>query len=111
MSEDKCDIKTEVDGKWLAEQVAGMIYNQCKARFFNVLESQLPYETNTDMQKMRACKAVTTDVIGNISSNVACFITDVLGDWKQEMEFGGELTDEEYAEAMKEHKEIQEVLR
>lgn len=104
-------IKAEVDAKWLAEQVAGIIYNQSKAKFFNVLESQLPCETTSDDQRLQACKNITIDIIGNIAMSAGKFIERVLDNWKQEFEFGGDLTEEELKEAKREHGEISRAIQ
>lgn len=99
-------IKAEIDSVWVATEAAGMVYKQGKAKIFNVLESQL-----NDDQKLLACKRIVTDILTNISRDVGSFIEDTLGDWKQEVEFGGEVSEEDAAEAAREYEEIKEVLR
>lgn len=102
--------KATINADWLAEQVAGIVYNQSKAKILNVLESQLPINNGSDMQKLRACSEITVDIIGNIARNVSDFLRSVLGDWEQECEFGGELSPKELTEAQREHAEIQSML-
>lgn len=105
------NVKATIDADWLATEVAAIIYNNGKAKIFNVLESQLPQETTTDHQKMRACKDIAVDIIGNIAKKSADFIREILGDWEVEIEAGGEVSDEDAIEAEKEYDEIQRIIR
>lgn len=111
MSKEPETIDAVIDADFVAEHVAGIIYNQGKAKIFNVLESQLPCDSTTDNQKMSACKNITVDIIGSIARNAARFIRDTLGDWSQDVIAGGKLSDEDERAALKEYEEIKKVIR
>ena len=110
MSEDT--IKATINAEWLATEVAGMIYNNGKAKIFNLLESQINPEINMGQNaRLAACKRIAEDNLSNIAKSAADFIRDMLGDWEQEVEAGGEVSEEDAAEALKEYKEVQRILR
>ena len=99
-------IKATINAKWLATEVGQIIYRQGKAKVFNVLESQID-----DRTKLGASKRIVEDILANITRDVGSFISEVLGDWEEEVEAGGEVSDEEYLETMKEYEEIENILR
>jgi hypothetical protein len=105
-SEEK--VKATINGEWLAEQVAGIIYNQGKAKIMNLLESQIP---ESEPLRLSACKGIVQDALEVIIYNTTRLIKDTLGDWQQEVEFGGELTLEEELKALKEHNELKKVYK
>ena len=99
-------IKATINAKWLATEVGQIIYRQGKAKVLNVLESQID-----DRTKLGASKRIVEDILANITRDVGSFISEVLGDWEEEVEAGGEVSDEEYLETMKEYEEIENILR
>lgn len=105
--EKKCEKLTGViDAKWLAIEVGGIIYKQGKAKVFNVLESQIEND-----KKLRAAMLITQDILRNIARDVSDLIQSTLGDWKEQVEVGGEVSDEVAREAIKEYEEVKDVLR
>lgn len=98
-------IKADIDAEWVAIEVARIIYNQGKAKVFNVLESQVDNPI-----KLKASKRIVEDILTNISRDVGSFIESILDDWTHEVEFGGEVHDKDAAETAREYKEIQSVL-
>ncbi|MCM0759596.1 hypothetical protein M7775_13640 [Sporomusa sphaeroides DSM 2875] len=97
-----------INAEWLATMVAGIIFNQGKAKLFNVLESQLD-----GGPKLHATKRITEDIIAGISQNAADLIRDTLGDWQEEVEVGPEadLTAEEVKELEDEYKQIESIIK
>lgn len=106
--------KNDIKGYYTAEQlsldVAGIIYRQGKAQIFNVLESQ--FQDQVDL-RLKAVKRLTENILANIGKDVSKYISDVLGDWKQEVLVSAEdtLTDQELEEAKKEHEEQKKLFR
>ena len=100
--------KVIIDAEWLATEVAGIIYDQSKARIFNVLESQLDQGS-----KLNATKKITQDIITEVTRNAANLIRDVLRDWQDEVEPGPEvdLTPDELDELKQNYQEIEETTR
>ena len=97
--ENVCDVIT---AEILAKEVAEMIYNQGKAKIFNILESQIE-----DGSRLRACKRITQDVIGQIAQNAIELTGSILGGW-QAKNTDPQKAEPEY-EKMKE--EIKEILK
>ena len=104
------EVKAVINAEWLAEQVAGIIYNQGKAKIFNVLESQF-HPGPWGYKQLEATKRITEDIIANIARNANSFIKDTIHDWEQEVEFGGEVSDDDVEVARRDYQELQEVLR
>ena len=101
-------IVVTVDAEWLGQQIAHIIFNQCKAKFFNVLESQLE-----NGSRLMAAKNITADIIRSVSKDAESFIIDVLADWQEKLIAPDEaiLTEDEEAEAIKEYEETKEALK
>jgi len=99
--------KAIIDAKWLATEVASIIFNQGKARVFNVLESQLE-----PGPRLGAAKRLTEDVISNIARDSAHLIRDVLGDWQEEVIPGAEvdLTSEEVEEIEIDYQKVERII-
>ena len=89
----------------LGLMAAQIIYRKSKAKFFNVLESQV------DKDKLEPCKKITEDIIDRVVKDVYNLITKTLGDWQMEVEAGGELTEESEKQAREEYKEIKNKVR
>ena len=109
-----------VDAEWLGEQVSHMVFNQCKAKIFNLLESQLgmeePYSDAMypkESQRLRATKRMAQDIISGIAKDAKEFIVDMLADWEEKLIISDEaiLTEDEEAEAIKEYEETKEALK
>lgn len=98
-------IKGIVDSKVVCVDVADIIYNQGKAKIFNVLESQL------EGPKLGATKRITEDIISQICRDVAEYLTDILGDWKTEVEGGGMLDEQSAIEAQNAYQKVKSVIR
>ena len=107
MCKTKQESKAIIDAEWLATEVASIIFNQGKAKVFNVLESQLEPGT-----RLGAAKRLTEDVISNIARDSAHFIKDVLGDWQDEVIPGPEvdLTPEEIKEIESDYQKIEQII-
>ncbi len=97
-------IKGVITAEILAEEIGGFIYNQGKAKIFNLLESQLE-----NGSRLSACKRIAQDTIGQIAKHAAELINDMLGDWQTDITAYGEIADPENAEL--EYEEMKEVLR
>lgn len=95
-----------IDAKMVAIEAGGTIYKQGKAKFFNVLESQIE-----NPQRLKAAKRITEDILTNIARDVSTMIQDILGDWTTEVEAEGLVAGHEAVEAEKEYQEIKGVLR
>ena len=67
--------------KHLANDIRDYIYSSCKARVMNIIESQIENEI-----KIKACKSILEDVVGNISEHVYSELIRNLGDWQKEEE-------------------------
>lgn len=93
------------DAELLAIEVARIIYNNGKAKVFNVLESQF------DGQRLNACRRIVQDIFKSIAKDAADFIKDVLGDWEIEVVGHGEVSEEDEAEARKQYREIEELIK
>lgn len=93
-----------ITAELLAEEIAGFIYNQGKAKIFNLLESQLE-----NGSRLSACKRIAQDIIGQIAKHVAGFIKEMLFDWQADITAYGEFADPENAEL--EYEKMKEVLR
>ena len=59
--------------------IAKHLYNQLKAKFFNVLESQV-----SDGKQLAAAKRLTEDIISNLTSSIENHIRDTIDDWFKE---------------------------
>ena len=101
-----------------ALQVAGIVYNQSKAKIFNLLESQLAESATVfipeDSPRLKAVKRIAQDVIKDVAKDVKEFIIDFLGeDWKQPILFDPEdaLTGEGEKAAQQEFDEVEEALK
>ena len=99
-------VKGTIDAEWLAVEVAGLVYNSGKANIFNILESI--YEDEYD-PRLRANKKLAENIISGISRRSSRLIRDVLGNWKAEVEAGGEVSPEDVAEAKREYEEARKV--
>jgi len=93
------EIETTIDAEFVATNVADIIYNQSKARIFNVLESQL--EAN---HKLLAVKRITEDIIADIAKNASDFIKDILA-YREGKVLLGDILDSEEEEKIKEVEE------
>jgi len=89
----------------LAEEVGALIYNQSKAKIFNLLEAQM----DCDGVRMRACKQIAQDIIALIAKDASELIKNVLGDWQAEVVGYGEISDPEEAE--KEYAKVKSILK
>lgn len=76
--ENRKEIDVKLDALWLADIVAEGIFNQGKAKLFNILESQF------EGQKLEANKRLVKDVLVAICKDSKRLIIDVLGDWVQD---------------------------
>lgn len=94
--------------KTVAVDIGGMIYNQGKAKIFNVLESQID-----EPRRLRACKRIVEDILTKIARDASQYLIDILGDWEAEVEYDpdAQLPENEAAEAEKEHQKIKEILQ
>ena len=109
-----------VDAEWLGEQISHMVFNQCKAKIFNLLESQLgmqePYSEimePKESQRLKATKRLAQDIISGVAKDAKEFIIDMLADWEEKLIISDEaiLTDEEEEEAQKEYEETVKALK
>jgi len=100
-------VKGIIDAEWLAVEVAGLIYNSGKANIFNILESI--YEDEYD-PRLRANKKLAENIISGIGKRASELIRDALGDWKVEVEVGGEVSPGDAAEAKREYNEARNVI-
>ena len=100
-------VKGFIDAEWLAVEVTSSIYNKGKAHIFNVLES---IYADAGDPRLRANKKLVESILNGICNTVTDLIVDVLGDWNQEVEAGGEVSPEDAAEAMREHNEARNVI-
>lgn len=107
----------------LALQVAGIVFNQGKAKIFNLLESQLgmqePYSDAMypkESQRLRAVKRMAQDIIKGIAKEVQEFVVSTLGrDWTMSLYYDPEdvldANSKEYEEAEEEVISLQEALK
>ena len=100
-------VKGFIDAELLAVEVTSSIYNKGKAHIFNVLES---IYADAGDPRLRANKKLVESILNGICNTVTDLIVDVLGDWNQEVEAGGEVSPEDAAEAMREHNEARNVI-
>ena len=121
MSENLCEgfmTETLCEGFMTEEQFAlqasGIVYNQGKAKIFNVLEAIMSSNMPGEKDKLYAAKRLVEDIISNIAKDVKTFIVDMLGEgWQQPVYFDPEdaLTGEGEKAAQQEFDEVEEVLR
>lgn len=97
-------IKGIVNADVVCIDVADMVYNQGKAKIFNVLESQL------EGQKLYATKRIVEDILTTISRNTASYLKDILGDWETEVEAGGLIDEQTAAEAQLAYQKVKDVI-
>ena len=106
--------RTVINAEWLATEVASIIFNQGKAKLFNVLESQIDTDISATLEtrRLRATKRITEDIISGIAKNVANLIRDALHDWEEEVEIGpdADLTPEEIQALKEEYGDIDKIL-
>ena len=106
-TEKQCDeIEGIYNAELLATEVAGIIYNQGKAKIWNLLESQL--DNNS---RLHACQHIAKDIIAGMAKDAAGFIKDVLGDWEIPVIGSGEVSPEDEEEARKQYREAEEVIK
>lgn len=98
-------VKGVIDSKVVCIDVADIIYNQGKAKIFNVLESQL------EGQRLLASKRITEDIITHICRDVAKYLGDILGDWQIEVDAGGVLEGQTAIEAQQAFQKVKDVIR
>lgn len=98
-------VKGIINAEVVCIDVADIIYNQGKAKIFNVLESQLE-----EGQKLWASKRIIEDIIAQISRNAAGYLKDILGDWQIEVEAGGILEGQVAIEAQQAFQKVKEVI-
>lgn len=94
-----------INSETVAEDIAGIIYNQGKAKVFNILESQIEGK-----DKLGAAKRITEDILANIAKTAHSYLIGTLGDWEQEVTAGGELTPEGEKAAKKEYERVQRII-
>lgn len=93
-------INTEI----LVTELVALIYRQGKAKFFNILESQI------EGQRLIACKRIAEDTLSSICKNAGNMVNDLLGDWEIEATAGGKTSPEDAMEAEKEFQKAQDIL-
>ena len=64
--------KDVTDDEYIEEQVAKIVYNQGKAKIFNLLESQI-----TEDRKLTSCQKIARDIIKKITEDVLAFVKEV----------------------------------
>ncbi len=106
-----------------AVQAAGIVFNQGKAKIFNLLESQLGFDHHIEVRlgqdmpeshRLKATKRMAQDIISGVAKDVKQFIIDFLGpDWKQEVLYdpNDTLTGNEEEETKKEFEELEKTLK
>lgn len=99
-------IKAKINGQWLGGEVARTIYCRGKAKLLNIVES-----LGLEPKRETAVKRMVENVLDEITQNASDFVMMTLEGWEQEVEFGGEPTAEEKAEALKEYEEVQKILK
>jgi hypothetical protein len=110
MSEESKE-KGILNAQFISECVAYTIYNQGYAQMCNILETILPHDgDNGELEQLEAVKRIVRFVFSQITKDVSNLIKDVLDDWEQEVEVGGELTPGEAEQIRKEYKEVEEAL-
>jgi hypothetical protein len=97
-------VKGIINAEVVCIDVADIIYNQGKAKVFNVLESQL------EGQKLVASKHIVEDILTQISRNAAGYLKDILDDWQVEVEAGGILEGQVAIEAQQAFQKVKEVI-
>ena len=100
-------VKGTIDAEWLAVEVTSSIYNKGKAHIFNVLES---IYADAGDPRLRANKKLVESILNGICNTVTDLVVDVLGEWKQEVEMGGEVSPEDAAETKRDYDEARKVL-
>jgi len=101
--EDK--VKGIINAQVVCVDVADIIYNQGKAKIFNVLESQL------EGQRLHASKRIVEDIISQICRDTAGYLKDILGDWQMEVEAGGVLEGQVAIEAQQAFQKVKDIIR
>lgn len=99
------EAKGIINAQVVCVDVADIIYNQGKAKIFNVLESQL------EGQKLSASKRITEDIIKQICRDTAGYLKDVLGDWEEEVTAGGVLSEQAAIEAQQAFQKVKDIIR
>ena len=94
-----------INSKIVCVDVADIIYNQGKAKIFNVLESQL------EGQRLIATKRIAEDIITHICRDVAKYLEDILGDWEMEVEAGGVIEGQAAVEAQHAYQKVKDIIR
>jgi hypothetical protein len=100
------EVKGVFDTESLANLVGQTIYNQGKAKIFNILEAAMPQNN-----QLAATKRVSQNILSSIAKDVADQLREVLGDWQQEVTAGGEVSPEDEKQARKEYEEIKQIIR
>lgn len=94
ISRDK--VEATINAEFVATSVAGIVFNQSKAKIFNVLESQIDNE-----KRLAATKRITQDIIADVVKKVYKFIIDILGNWEGKVFVSDILKGKEEEEAKK----------
>ena len=98
-------VKGIINAQIVCVDVADIIYNQGKAKIFNVLESQL------EGQRLSASKRITEDIIAQICRDASGYLKDILGDWHIEVEAGGVLEEQAAIEAQHAFQKVKDIIR
>lgn len=79
----------QLSGEDVATEVSDQVFVKCKAKIFNLLESQLglsePVEVRFGEQqpesaKLKAVKRIAQDIIGEVSEEAKHYIVELIGD-------------------------------
>lgn len=108
----KENLEAIIDGDWVAVNVVDIIYNQGKAKIFNVLESQLSSDDPSQAPRLLACKRIVQDILANISKNAGEFIRDTLGDWEvpTEVESESDISEEDIRQCERDYQKARKIL-
>lgn len=102
----RAEIEVTIDSDFVAVNVATIIFNQGKAKIFNVLESQIENE-----RRLSAAKRIAQDIISGIAKDASNFILETLDGW-QETALTGELLEGEIVgKFKKDHEEVQKAIK